>query len=55
MLVRLARDTYSSLDGPYISYEEKEVVNMTRGAVFTTLHFLSNLQMGPISLSVVLY
>jgi hypothetical protein len=37
---------------PSMSYKEKGVVNTTQGAVFTMLHFLHNIRIGPINLSV---
>ncbi len=50
------RDKPSSLLGPFVSYEVNEsVVNTTSRTVFKTLHFLRNLQLGPISWSVTLH
>jgi hypothetical protein len=43
---RLAKDKYSSLQGQFKSYEDNELFP---GTAFTTLHFLHNLEMGPIS------
>jgi hypothetical protein len=40
---------YESLLGLFISYKKWSVVNMIPRAIFTTLHFLHNLCMGPIS------
>ncbi len=48
------RVTNTSFLGPFISYKEKNVVNMAPGDVLTMLYFLLNLQMDPISLSVAL-
>ncbi len=39
---RLASNKHSSLLGSFISYKEKNVVNMAPGAVFTMLYFLLN-------------
>ncbi len=45
---RFANDKHSSLLDQFISYEEIEMfVNKAHGTVFTTLHFLWNLHLGP--------
>jgi hypothetical protein len=50
-LERPSRYKHSSLLGPFISYKE----NMTPRTIFPTLHFLCNLQMGPLCYSVTLH
>jgi hypothetical protein len=47
-LERLARDKQSSLLGRFVSYEENEVLSIWHCVVFTPLHLLHNLRMGPI-------
>ncbi len=42
-------EMHSSLLEPFISYEENQVVDMDSGTLFTTLHYLHNLPMSPIS------
>jgi hypothetical protein len=49
-LERVARDKHSSLLGQFVSCEEKSAQ-----ILFTTLHFLRNLEIGPISKRVILH
>ncbi len=51
---RFAKAKHSSLFGSFVSLEENKVlwIQPAPGAVFTTLHFLCNLQKGPVSYSV---
>jgi hypothetical protein len=47
-LKRLARKKHSSLLQKFVNYGQKKVYNMGPGAIFTTLNFLRNLQIGTI-------
>ncbi len=46
---RLATDEHSGFLGPFVSYEENELLWINYQVVFTIIQFLCNLQMGPIS------
>ncbi len=48
-LEKLARDKHSSLLGPFIGYEENELLWVRPQDLFITLHFITNLYMGPIT------
>ncbi len=49
MMIRIVMCWHSSLFCPNITDEEKMFLTLTSGTVFTTLHFLQKLLMGPIS------
>jgi hypothetical protein len=51
----LARNKNSSLLRKFVNYGQKKIDNFSPWAVFTTLYFLPNLRMGPISKSVFNY
>jgi hypothetical protein len=55
MSIRLVRVIHSSLLGTFIRYEKWSIVNMMAETVYTTLHFLHNLKICPISLCVTLH
>ena len=51
----IASYKHSSLFGHSVSDEDKSFITLTPGVIFTTLHFLRNLQKGPISWGVPLH
>jgi hypothetical protein len=48
----LALENHSSLLYPFVSYAKMKYCEYAPGAIFTTVYFLCNLQIGPISQSI---
>jgi hypothetical protein len=48
-LERHAKYKHSTLLGPFTSYEENGVLNTIPGTLFTTVNFIHNLRMEPVS------